>query len=79
MIDGKEKEWTSLLLGMIKILRNILNGSVLLRKIKNSPKVKKEDGIKMKEMVEKCEDAFDPLINMGFGFVFEDALLVDSS
>ena len=35
--------------------------------------------IKVQELTEQCEDAFDPLINMGFSYVFEDSLLVDVS
>jgi len=30
-------------------------------------------------MVDSCEDIFDPLINLGLNFVFEDLLMVDTA
>ena len=51
-----------------------------MKTFKNSSKIKqKQDLALIQEFIEKCEDSFDPIINIGFTFIFEDFLLLDSS
>ena len=69
-VAEKKTDEKVILKGFLKILRNILDSFVLLRSLKKSNKISEDELTLIHEMVDSCEDIFDPLINLGLTFVF---------
>jgi hypothetical protein len=53
MVEGR-KELASIMKGVLKIIRNVLEGFLVLRRLRGSARVKEEEVVYIKELVEGC-------------------------
>jgi hypothetical protein len=73
----RKSQHSQVIKAYLKIIKNILQTFLCLKSLKTKETISKEQLMSMQKILDRCEDAFDCIINLGFSYIFEDFLLME--